>query len=94
MLTDWCKDDSNKNTIYHISVCIWVFLFTTVGIMLPFNTDKDFRVYVYVILVMFIPLFYIVTIWMLRSAFNAFHVALRSKYNEDGMKIGINETDI
>ena len=90
---DWYSADRNKNFIFYIVVGLWTLLFTVILTVLPLYATSSDRASFYAPLIVFIPLIYVMTLWLLKSSYQAFTVnALKTDYSIHDLNVNVGIT--
>lgn len=63
--SDWYNAAQNKKIISHMSLLTWIFLMTLILTILPLTATSENRMTFYLPLIVFIPLLYGATYWLL-----------------------------
>lgn len=72
-LSDWYNAEHNKRFIYWLSLVVWVVLFLFMFTILPLTATSNYRVTFYLPLVIFMPLLFLTTHWLIQCALSDHH---------------------
>jgi hypothetical protein len=89
-LIEWYRADRNKPFIYYIVLAAWTCLFVIILTVLPLTANSTTRASFYIPLIIFIPLIFFMTHWLLLCSNDMYCIFYENSIRNTNMNNGDN----